>query len=254
MKNNEIKNLFVKADEQLPIDAVKRKKTYDTMLDEMEKKSRMVMPVKNILCYQFYYIDKLIFILYGVFICFAIIILGVLQHAGVSYKEMITVCMVVSGFLSIISISVIDNMFFGKIGELGKSCYFNTTQCVAIWLLLSGVINIAALFFLSIYLNYYWKVKLLQVVLYLITPYLISGIISLGILSIETREKKTVLFGMSAILVSVSYSALGTVPGIFLTVTFLWWIIAFFVVLFLMVVQMKKVFSKIESGEVVCTN
>ena len=53
MKNNEIKNLFVKADEQLPIDAVKRKKTYDTMLDEMEKKSRMVMSVKNILCYQF---------------------------------------------------------------------------------------------------------------------------------------------------------------------------------------------------------
>lgn len=254
MKGNEIKKLFVKADENLPIDELKRKRTYDAMIDELEKKSRPVMHMKNILRYQFYYIDKLIFILYGAFICFAITIFGMLQHAGVSYKEMITACMVVSGILSIISISVIDNMFFGKIGELGKSCYFNTKQCVAIWLLLSGMINIAALIFLGIYLNHYWKVKLLQVILYLITPYLISDVISLGFLSIETREKKTVLFVMTAILVSVSYIVLGAVPGIFWATTFLWWIIAFLVAVFFTLVQIKKLFSKIESGEVLCMN
>ena len=254
MKGNEIKKLFVKADENLPIDELKRKRTYDAMIDELEKKSRPVMHMKNILRYQFYYIDKLIFILYGAFICFAITIFGMLQHTGVSYKEMITACMVVSGILSIISISVIDNMFFGKIGELGKSCYFNTKQCVATWLLLSGMINIAALIFLGIYLNHYWKVQLIQVILSLITPYLISDVLSLGFLSIETREKKPVLFVMTAILVSVSYIVLGAVPGIFLATTFLWWIIAFLVAVFFTLVQIKKLFSKIESGEVLCMN
>ena len=43
MKGNEIKKLFVKADENLPIDELKRKRTYDAMIDELEKKSRPVM-------------------------------------------------------------------------------------------------------------------------------------------------------------------------------------------------------------------
>lgn len=254
MNNNEIRDLFAKADVQLPVDEGKKQKAYYVMLDELEKKKRPVMSVKNILRYQFWYIDKLFFILYGILICFGMIMLGMLQHMGINQKEMITVCMVMSGILSIISISVIDKIFFGRIGELGKSCYFGTKQCVAVWLLLSGVINIAVLFLLVGYLRYYWKVGLLQVGAYILTPYLVSDTIALGILSTEIKGKRTALFGVSAIFVSVSYVVIGLAPGIFLTTTFGEWITAFLVAGLLLIIQIKRLMSKIESGEALCMN
>lgn len=91
--------------------------------------------------------------------------------------------------------------------ELGESCYFNTKQCVAAWLVLSGMINVMILFLIAGYLNYHWSVGLLQVGLYILTPYLVSSITALGILSMETRGKNSSLFGMSAIFLSISYGS-----------------------------------------------
>ena len=46
---------------------------------------------------------------------------------------------------------MIDKLFFGKMAELGESCYFNTKQCVAAWLVLSGMINVMILFLIAGY-------------------------------------------------------------------------------------------------------
>lgn len=152
------------------------------------------------------------------------------------------------------SISVIDKLFFGKMAELGESCYFNTKQCVAAWLVLSGMINVMILFLIAGYLNYHWSVGLLQVGLYILTPYLVSSITALGILSMETRGKNSSLFGMSAIFLSISYGVIGSIPRA-LFVTTLWiWAVAFLVSGLLFVMQIKKLLSKMEKGEVLCTN
>ena len=37
--------------------------------------------------------------------------------------------MVGAGILSVVSISIIDKVFFGRMAELGECCYFNTKQC-----------------------------------------------------------------------------------------------------------------------------
>ena len=147
-----------------------------------------------------------------------------------------------------------DKLFFGKMAELGESCYFNTKQCVAAWLVLSGMINVMILFLIAGYLNYHWSVGLLQVGLYILTPYLVSSITALGILSMETRGKNSSLFGMSAILLSISYGVIGSIPRA-LFVTTLWiWAVAFLVSGLLFVIQIKKLLSKMEKGEVLCTN
>ena len=198
--------------------------------------------------------DKLFFAVYGVLICLGIIFITALQYTGLNQNGMITVCMVGAGILSITSISVIDKLFFGKMAELGESCYFNTKQCVAAWLVLSGMINVMILFLIAGYLNYHWRVGLLQVGLYILTPYLVSSITALGILSMETRGKNSSLFGMSAILLSISYGVIGSIPRA-LFVTTLWiWAVAFLVSGLLFVMQIKKLLSKMEKGEVLCTN
>ncbi len=172
MRDSEIKTLFAKADEQVHVDEIRKQKTYYAIIEEMEKQRTPMMSTKNILLHQFWYMDKLFFAVYGVLICLGIIFITALQYTGLNQNGMITVCMVGAGILSITSISVIDKLFFGKMAELGESCYFNTKQCVAAWLVLSGMINVMILFLIAGYLNYHWSVGLLQVGLYILTPYL----------------------------------------------------------------------------------
>ena len=77
---------------------------------------------------------------------------------------------------------------------------------------------------------------------------------TLGILSMETRGKNSSLFGMSAIFLSISYGVIGSIPRA-LFVTTLWiWAVAFLVSGLLFVMQIKKLLSKMEKGEVLCTN
>lgn len=254
MRNKEIKNLFTKADEQIRVDESEKQKTYYAMTGEMKKQRIPAMSAKDILFHQFRYMDKMFLAVYGGLICLGFIFIAVLQYLGMKPDEMITVCMAGAGILSIASVSVIDKMFFGKMAELGESCYFNTKQCVAAWLVLSGMINVVVLLLTAGYLNYRWKVGLLQVGFYILTPYLVSGILALGILSMETRGKNPALFGMSVLFLSVGYGVIGSIPGVFL-VTALWiWAAAFLVSGFLFGMQIRKLFSRMERGEVLCTN
>ena len=184
MSDSEIKNLFKRADAQVHIDEKRKQMAYQIVLMEIEnqgiekqriesgriekqeirqqeidirgvesrnteKQEQLRMSVKNILLQQFQYMDKLFFYIYGGLICLGIIFIAVLQYTGVSQNEIITVCMAGAGILSITSIGVIDKMFFGKMAELGASCYFNTKQCVAAWMVMSGMINVVVLFFLA---------------------------------------------------------------------------------------------------------
>jgi len=254
MRNSEIKNLFTKADEQVHVDEMRKQKAYHAMMKEMEKQRIPMMSTKNILFHQFWYMDKLFFAVYGVLICLGIIFISALQYTGVNQNEMITVCMVGAGILSITSISVIDKLFFGKMAELGESCCFNTKQCVAAWLVLSGMINVMMLFLIAGYLNYHWKVGLVQVGLYILTPYLVSSITSLEILSMEKKGKNSVLFGMSAIFLSISYVIIGSIPGVLFTAALWIWGAAFLLSGLLLVMQIKKLFNKMEKGEVLCMN
>ena len=72
--------------------------------------------------------------------------------------------------------------------------------------------------------------------------------------NMETKGKNSSLFGMSAIFLSISYGVIGSIPRA-LFVTTLWiWAVAFLVSGLLFVMQIKKLLSKMEKGEVLCTN
>lgn len=254
MKNSEIKRLFTKADKQICVDKSKKQNAYQAVLAEMEIQTIQTMPVKNILCQQFYYMDKFFFVVYGFLICSGVAAIAVLQHMGINQNEMITACMAGAGILGIISILGIDRLFFGNMAELGESCYFNTKQCVAAWLVLSGMVDILFLFLTACYLNYYWKANLLQAGLYILTPYLISCIIALKVLSMEKSEYRPILSGISAGFLSAAYLVLGSVPQMFL-ITALWvWVAAFFVSVMFAVIQIKKLLHHMQEGEVLCMN
>lgn len=255
MGDSEIKNLFKRVDAQVHIDEKRKQKVYQMMLMEMEKQRiEMSMSIKNILFQQFYFMDKLLFYVYGGLICLGIIFIAALQYTGVNQNEIITVCMVGAGILNITSIGVIDKLFFGKMAELGATCYLNTKQYVAAWMVLSGMVNVVVLFLLTGYVNYRWNGGLMRVGLYILTPYLISGMAALGILSAESGRRHSFLFTISGIFLSIGYGIIGTIPGALL-ITAIWlWAAAFIVSTVLFTIQIKRVFNRIEKGDVLCMN
>ena len=147
-----------------------------------------------------------------------------------------------------------DKLFFGKMAELGASCYFNTKQCVAAWMVISGMVNVVVLFLLAGYLNGFWRVGLLQVGLYILTPYLLSGMIALDILSMETGKKHSFLFVISGFLMSIGYGVIGAIPGIMFTAANRIWTAVFILSLLLFVIQIKRLFNRMEKGDVLCMN
>ena len=73
-------------------------------------------------------------------------------------------------------------------------------------------------------------------------------------LSIEKRGKSSLLFWMSSVFLSICYIVIGSIPKILLA-TALWiWGIAFLVSGFIFVIQVKKLLSQIEKGEILCMN
>ena len=197
--------------------------------------------------------DKLFFAVYGVLICLGIIFITALQYTGLNQNGMITVCMVGAGILSITSISVIDKIVLEN-GRVRRSCYFNTKTVCCCMAGIVGMINVMILFLIAGYLNYHWRVGLLQVGLYILTPYLVSSITALGILSMETRGENSSLFGMSCHLFinklwSNRFDSESTFCNNSLDMGSSFSCVGTFICN-----EDKKLLSEMEKGEVLCTN
>lgn len=254
MANREIKDLFLKADEQIPVSKIRKQQAYDVLADEMDKQKISVMSIKDILFSLFWYMDKLFFYVYGVLICLGLVFISALRHMGAEQNGMIITCMIGAGALSIISISLINRLLFGGMAELGASCYFSTKQCVAACLVLAGAINLVILIFLSLYLGHYWKVSLLQVVLYVLTPYFTSSIAALWILGTKTGGRISYSLSICTFFLSIGYIVICSIPGVFLAAALWMWGIAFVVAGSLFIMQLRKLFKQIEKGEMLCMN
>lgn len=253
MRDNKVKTLFLQVGE-VSVDEMRKRQTYETLAAEMGNQRIPVLSVKNILLNQFWYMDKLFFILYGVLICLGFLFMAALRYIGVEKNEMITFCMVGSGILSIMSIGFIDRLFFGKMAEVGASCYFNTKQCIAAYLVMAGIVNLAVLTLTAVYLDFCLGTGLLQVGLYVLTPYLISSMTALGVLSREKGGRRSYALGICAVFLSIGCVVVLSVPGVFF-VTSLWvWGIAFGVSGILFAMQLKKFFGQLEKGEMLCMN
>ena len=110
------------------------------------------------------------------------------------------------------------------------------------------------LFLLTGCLNYQWRIGMMQAGLYIVTPYLLSCVAALGILSLEIKEKSPAMFAVTAILLSIAYVIVTEIPNAFTETAICLWGGAFVLAVVLFVFQVKRLFGKIEKGEVLCMN
>lgn len=254
MENCEIKELFSQADKRITILESRKQQVLTSMVMELKQQKVPVLNQREILFSQFLYMDKSFLVLYAVAVCFCIGIMLLLQRTGADTNTMVISCMIGVSGIAVFTVFLIDKLFFGRMAELGASCYFSTKQIIAAYMVIVGSMNLAILLLIILCIGYSLNIGVLQFGLYVMTSFFLSNIVSVGILSTEIgRENKYFLF-ISSVFLMIGYTVLSAVPIAFSVASLGAWGIACFISGSLFVLQLKKLYVEMIKGELLCMN
>ena len=254
MENREIKELFLQADKQIAIQESRKQQVLTSMTRELKQQKIPVLNQREILFSHFLYMDKSFLILYAIAVCFCIGILLLLQRTGADINTMIIACMIGVSGIAVLTVFLIDKLFFGRMAELGASCYFSTKQSVAVYMVIVGSVNLAIFILIILCIGSSLNIGVLQLGLYMMTAFFLSNIVSMGILSTEIgRENRYFLF-INSVFLAIGYTVFSAVPTAFSAVSLGAWGIACFILGSLFALQLKKFFAEMIKGEILCMN
>lgn len=251
----DIQDRFRITDRLVKIDGHKKEETMQILQKQIADKQMTVLNSrKRIIRNQIRYMDKSIA---GVHMLLCLLLLSVamiMHQKGAGEEDIILVSMVLSGILGIVSIAEIGHIFYPGIAELSESCYFNVRQIVAVWMFLTGIINLAALCIGILFVGAGWKMNLVQIGLYIMVPFVIAESCCLGVLLSEAGRKNSYLLIMVGAFLVVFYMILASMPDLYRISALAIWGIAFFAGSFILGIQIKRLFKGIKRGEIICMN
>ncbi len=256
MKNNaDIKSLFTSADSRLIIDETRKRDTLKLIRAQTERKEiRLLCSGRRLWLYQFRYADRNMLFVH-LSRCLFVFLLMVLMNAyGADNQLMIVAAMILSGILGSFSILEISKICFSKFSELSESCFFNIRQMTAYDMVFSGLMNLAALSTVILFAGFQWKIRLIQIGLYLFVPFIFTQCVCLGILLTETGRRNVWLIAVSGGFLSAFYAILASTPRLYTETALFLWVIAFFFGAGVFAVQVHVLFKEISKGEILCTN
>lgn len=254
MKTHDIKKMFDLADNALPIQEDRKQQTLDKMFGELEKQRCPVESMKHILFNQFLYMDKTVFYVYCILICIALVSMIAFRYIQIDAKEIITFCNVGAGIISVAAISLLDKMFFGKMAELSACCYFSTKQSIAAFMICVESVNLVMLLIVMLYVRTYWKIAIFQLAIYILTPFIFSNIVAIGILSSNVGRRSTYAFFVCGFFLTMGYIALSAVPSIFFITSIGIWVFICVSMVTFFLIEIRYFFRKVEKGELLCMN
>lgn len=261
IQDKEIKDLFRKAKEQSGPNQRKVIKTFQYLQMEMdkekykaeneirnEKRNKMqrkeaVISIWDILQRQFRLIDKTGIIIYILSVIISLCVMIFLHRAGIDKTGAIIVSMILSDLLSTFAVWLVNKLYFGKMAELGVSCYFDTRMCAAAGLVVTGTINFIMIVGLAIYSGNIWEMSLLQMGTYILTAYLTSSFVNFRILLIKTGEKASAAMMTGTLICSAFYIVVINIPDLLLAASIGIWTGVCVIAGILDVIQIRKLFS-----------
>ena len=258
MQDKEIRELFRRAEAQSSPDRKQILKTYHYLQMEMNKeKYRAENEIRNetcnkiqgkdavtsildILWRQSRLIDKTYIITYILAVIISFGVMVFLRRAGIEKDGAITVSMVLSGLLSTLAVWIINKLYFGKMAELGASCYFDTRMCAAAGLMITGAVNFTMIAVLAVYSGNIWEISFLQTGIYILTAYMISSLVNFRILLTNTGKKASVAMVAGTFFGSGAYIAAINIPGALLSASVGIWAVVCGAAGILVIIQVRK--------------
>lgn len=255
MKNSKIKTLFHTAEGAIHIDGEKKQETLELLEREIDKKKIAdvdgnVQIWKN----QFQYMDKRMFLVQAAECVFMLLYVIFMKHFGMGREEMIVSSVILSGILGILWVLQVGRLFYPNMAELAESCYFNTKQLAVFSMVYSGIISLAILMVMVLFVGYEWKIRFLQVGLYVLVPCVYTGCFCLGTLLTETGRRNPYIVAVTGSFAVALQIVIASIPRIYQPSAMLFWGAAFVVGIALLGIQVKVMFRELEKGEILCMN
>ena len=252
---SDIKAMFAATDTLLPIDAVRKHSTLELIRQEIaDREVLFISNRRKIWLNQMRYADKsmLAFHILGCIVMLSLMVMMHIRQLG--NESMIAISMVLSGVLGSLSVLEVGKIFFAKLSELSETCFFNVRQMAAFDMIISGIINLTALSAGILFVGFQWKIWLLQIGLYILVPFIFAQCVCLGVLLTETGRKNGWLTAVAGIFLCIFYAILASTPQLYTSSALFIWAIALVVGVIVLGIQTKALFTKINKGEILCTN
>lgn len=247
MKNNDdLKVWFENTDERIIIDNEKKTKILETLSGEVSKKK--ISHVNNwpqIVRSQLYYMDKSSWLI-ELFVNLALVlVVFILKNYDVSAMDITVFSMVTSSVLGMISILILSNIFTSGMAEFVK-------QLAGIEMTILGSLNLITFMFISIYVSDQWKIRILQIGVYIGVPFLFTVSICMAVLLTEIGRRRKTYFLVIGMLSVIIILALSSVPRLYIASAFIIWCIAFAIGCIFLCIQIRQLFIAINKGEILC--
>lgn len=255
MGNRDIKVLFREAEDAVRIDEKKKEKTVELLKREMDTKDVSPMESKvRIWKNQFLYMDKRMLLIQIAECLFMVTYVILMGNLGMEREDIIVSSMILSAVQGILWLSQIGRLFYSNIAELAESCYFNTKQMAAFSMAGSGLISLAMLLIVIVFVGYEWKIGLWQVGLYILVPFVYAECCCLGILLTETGRRNPYMLAAAGAFSVVLQIVVASVPRIYQISAIFFWGAAFVLGIALLGMEAGLMLRKMERGEILCMN
>lgn len=200
------------------------------------------------------YISPLFWTLQGVFLIGLLFLLERIYVNDGVLADYLQWASVAAAWLGVLVYGNFGRHFFRGMAELEQSCYFNLSQMWAVKMALAGTVDILILSLCCGRISRLTKTPFLQVILYLLVPFVLSNVCCLLLFTAlrggRSRYGQLVrgfLTGLIALVPAV-------IPRIY-EVDFLWvWLLMLFAGMAVLAWQIVLMYEKIERGEVLCWN
>lgn len=253
--DKKVKRLFEEAQQQMFIEEERKKSGIANVVHSADLKQKKTWAGRwNVFWNQSRYMDKTILwiqLLAEAMVAFLFCVFCTLE---VPRQDMIAYIIVCSGMLGVLVPAALHRSFASNMAELSETCYFNTKQMVVLQMIYFGISSLVFITIGIFLVGVKWQIPLVQISLYGLVPFVLSGCCCLGALMTKNGRRNSYTFVGTTIFLGMFYMTLVSNSWICdSTVLFLWGILLL-VGIFLFAIQLALLFRYIDKGEILCMN
>lgn len=258
-KDRSLQSLFTAADAHTQIDAARREDTL--LLLQRELRTRTIRPLRdkkllvlNLLRYTDRYLPAF-HLLSCIAMLFLLFVMGNPDFpVRMDTRIMMLTAMTLPCFLVLFPAFEFRRICFTGMAELNETCFFHVRQIAALSMLASGLLNLMTVSAAILLVGSRWKIRLLQIGLYMLVPFIFMQCVCFGCLLLEPVRRHTWLSALFLFPVSMLCLAAVQSRTLYRQSALFFWAAALFAGIAVLAAEMKLLFIKLDKGELLCTD
>ena len=162
--------------------------------------------------------------------------------------------MIVSGALGALSLLEVGNLFSSGMTELGESCYFNVHQIAAFQMVYSGLISLTALLVTTVFTGLKYQLRIMEISIYILVPFVFTECICMTVMLMEIGRRNLLMLVAAGIFSILFWSVLASIPRLYEASALFFWGVALIAGIGILAVQIRRFFSALDKGEILCAD